>query len=206
MNLAFAQNDAMKKELEEKEASAAAAGGGFVNTDLTISIGKCFLKPLKNDRAQFYQLFFGYIQGLYDSKNYPKDTSCEKCKQFAKPWANMQQGIALILGLAGDLFSNDSFSKMGASKRMKKLYVAYQFFWKFVINLDALYNSDVAKALWAQLINTLSEEYAGMLRNNLWSNIWAMLGIVSTIQDSNCREFGVKIGALLRKLFKYEFV
>ena len=177
-----------------------------MNTDLTISIGKCYLKPLKNDRAQFYQLFFGYIQGLYDSKNYPKDAPCEKCKSFAMPIANMQQGIALILGLATDLFSGDSFSTMGASKRMKKLYVAYQFFWKFVINLDALYNSEVTQALWAQLIHSLDDTYSGVLRNNLWSNIWAMLGIVSTIQDSNCREFGVKIGAVLRKLFKYEFI
>ena len=94
---------------------------------------------------------------------------------------------------------------MGASKRMKKLYVAYQFFWKFVINLDALYNSQVTQALWSQTVHTLSDEYRGVLRNNIWSHLWAILGIVSTITDSNCREFGVKLGAILRKLVKYEF-
>ena len=95
---------------------------------------------------------------------------------------------------------------MGASKRMKKLYVAYQFFWKFVINLDRLYNSDLSKTLWAQTMYTLSTEYEGVLRINIWGNIWGILGIVASINESSCREFGVKIGSILRKLSKYEFI
>ena len=51
MGVCLAQTD-LKKELKEKEKKAASGGGGgFLNTDLTISIGKCYLKPLKNDRA-----------------------------------------------------------------------------------------------------------------------------------------------------------
>ena len=43
--LVNAQGEELNKEVKEKEK------GGFLNTDLTISIGKCYLKPLKNDRA-----------------------------------------------------------------------------------------------------------------------------------------------------------
>ena len=65
------------------------------------------------------------------------------------PFANMQNGIALIMELAGDLFSEDSFEELGASERMKKLYSAFMFFWEFAVNLDALYNSDNTKILWS---------------------------------------------------------
>jgi hypothetical protein len=55
------------------------------------------------------------------------------------PFANMQRGLALIIELAADLFSGDSFATMGASSRMKKLYSAFMFFWQFGVNLDSLY-------------------------------------------------------------------
>ena len=113
----------------------------MIPLDLKVTIGKCILHPLMNDRPQFYQIGYGYVQGLYSSKNYPKDRPCEKCKMLAMPFANMQQGIASILQLASTLFSGDSFATMGAAKRMKKLYEAYNYFWSFVINLDALYQS-----------------------------------------------------------------
>ena len=79
------------------------------------------------------------MQGLYQTKHYPVSTGCTKCKQVAMPFANMQRGMALIIELAADLFSDDSFATMGASNRMKKLYSAFMFFWQFGVNLDSLY-------------------------------------------------------------------
>ena len=67
---------------------------------------------------------------------------------MAIPFANMQSGIALILELASDLFSADSFASLGASERMKKLYSAFMFFWEFAVNLDALYQSQNTKVLY----------------------------------------------------------
>ena len=68
---------------------------------LTFTIGKCVLKPLlKETRPKVYQMTFGFVQGLYKSENYPKNVPCVKCKAFALPVANMQNGIALMMELA----------------------------------------------------------------------------------------------------------
>ena len=102
---------------------------------------------MQPDREDFYKLIYGLIQGLYRSENYPVETGCAICRDMAMPFANMQNGIALIMELATDLFSDDSFASLGASERMKKLYAAFMFFWEFAVNLDALYNSEHTKVL-----------------------------------------------------------
>ena len=82
---------------------------------------------------------------------------------------------------------------------MKKLYTGYQYFWKFVINLDAFYGSEHSQTLWSQLVHTMSTEYKGVFRNNLLTHMWSLLALVSSINYSSCRELGVKMGAMSRK-------
>jgi hypothetical protein len=104
-----------------------------------IVVGLCELDIMKPDREDFYKLIYGFVQGLYKSENYPVETGCAICRDVAMPFANMQNGIALIMELATDLFSDDSFGDMPTSDRLKKLYSAFMFFWEFAVNFDALF-------------------------------------------------------------------
>ena len=166
----------------------------------------CELDLMNPDRDDFYGLMYGMMQGLYKTENYPTKEGCKICLEMALPFANMQSGLALILELAGDLFSADGFASLSASERMKKLYSAFMFFWEFAVNLDALYQSEHTKVLYIQMMHTISEDFKGQQRNNIFEHFMGMVSMVSTMDIADCTGAGVRGGALLRYLFGFEFV
>ena len=48
----------------------------------------CYIDVLSDSKTEVYMLAFGFIEGLYHTENYPIETGCTRCRDFAFPLAN----------------------------------------------------------------------------------------------------------------------
>jgi hypothetical protein len=56
------------------------------------------------------------------------------------------------------------------------------------------------------MMHTISLDFKGQQRNNIFEHFMGMMTMVSTMKQANCAEAGVRFGALLRYMFGFEFV
>ena len=72
--------------------------------------------------------------------------------------------------------------------------------------MDKLFNEPSTKIGFSQFVNTFNEDYRGAMQNNIFEHLFAILALGLTLPNSDCLSMGVKVGAILRKLFSYKFI
>jgi len=72
--------------------------------------------------------------------------------------------------------------------------------------MDDLFYSDTVELLFTQLLGTYTDDFLGGLRNNLLTNTFPIFQFAINVGGVECREMGVRGGALLRKSFSYQFL
>ena len=74
------------------------------------------------------------------------------------------------------------------------------------MNMDKLFNEPSTKIGFSQMVNTFSTDYDGAVQNNIFEHLFAIAAFALTLENSDCLSMGVKVGAILRKLFSYKFI
>ena len=154
-------------------------------------------------------LAYGFIKGLYHTNNYPTETGCTRCLDFALPLANFQGGmVRLILFFA--LYVNKATYEdiPDFSGRLIMLFDAFIVFWTPTIHMSYWVNTDTAKTLWMQLMGTVSEDFKGVFRNNVSTNFTSCYLILDSLKDwhsLDCHTLGVRTASLLRMTLGIEF-
>ena len=129
-----------------------------------------------------------------------------RCRAIALPFANLQRALSSIMSFFEDNVSNNSFADQEYADRFKLLQDSFFKFWDFAVNLDALFNEESTQLGFNQFVNTFSTEYEGALQNNIFEHLFAILALAVTLKGSACQPMGVKVGAIIRKLFSNKFI
>ena len=127
-----------------------------------------------------------------------------RCKDVALPVANIQRSFANIYKFQDKYISSTSFSSLSFTERLTALFEGYLVFWDFAVNMDDLVQNETIALLWTQMNGTFGTEFVGALRNNLISNTFSVSQLFISLNGSDCRQSGVRFGALLRKTMSYE--
>ena len=77
----------------------------------------CRIKLLEDSRTNIYMLLYGFIQGLYDTDDYPK-TGCKRCEKLARPFSEMVFGLGNVLNMFNDLISDNNFADFVAVEQI----------------------------------------------------------------------------------------
>lgn len=56
----------------------------------------CALNPLRRTEKAWYNMTYGFVQGLYHTDEYPVATGCLYCRALALPISNFQYSLHMI--------------------------------------------------------------------------------------------------------------
>ena len=131
----------------------------------------CAIDIMSDSKTEIYMLAYGLIQGLYHSTNYPTETGCTRCVDFALPLANMQAGMVRLINFFALYVNKATYEDIpDFSGRLIMLFDAFIVFWNPSIHMSYFVHSETAMVLWKQLMGTVSTDFEGVFLNNVQMN------------------------------------
>ena len=110
---------------------------------------ECALNPLRRTEKAWYNATYGFVQGLYHTKEYPVTTGCLYCRALALPVSNFQYTVHMIFK-AQEKYLRDP-DGMDTLDYLEALFNLYAVLQDFSANFDYMIQQPTTKLIWAQL-------------------------------------------------------
>ena len=96
---------------------------------------------------------------------------------------------------------------MSVSEQLAFLKNSFFTFWDFGINFDYVLLANEAVIQYRQFLNLVSDDFLNVLRTNVLTSLTDLMIFSANLDPKNteCRKTGVIMGALMRKLFSFQF-
>lgn len=177
-------------------------------------VSKCPIKLDENIRQTGFLLFYGYIQGMYASEDYPIEEGCSRCMNFALPFANLMGVASDLIATFGNL-SGDATASSTGTEQLMVLIDSFLIFWEFGVNFEYILADDTTGVMWKQFLSTFEFSYYGEMRRGLLGNLYGIVFLLlnsgflmkdNTAVMPGCKETGVIFGGIIRRIWGYHFV